>query len=401
MYRKWLSVVIVLTFLLVSFAFADCLYAQVGEAQADGRWLIPTIVISQEYDDNIFLRDIDTESDWITTVSPRIEIKPELSQHKLTIDYQGDYNYFWNFESEDNLSHTNNVNLELIYNNFRIKLDNRFRNFSDRSGSEDVNRVPRTQDHAEAKLIFEFNKLDLSLGYLFQYENYRSDSDIGAFLGAPATYQDLDRLEHTGEIETAFKLWPKTALLFSTRIGGILHRTGIKADSDYFDVLTGIRGEPSAKSTAEFKIGYRNQGYEDSIRDFSSLIAFGSLIENITPRDVVRLDFLRTSYDTIYQNNAYYEVSFFGIQYEHGFTDKINGNITLAYQLDSYPVETTDTGETKHRADDIWRAGCGLKYKTPKGLFGELKYEFLTRNSNFSVYDYKDNRATISLGIQF
>ena len=55
-----------------------------------------------------------------------------------------------------------NANLELIYNKFRIQLDNRFRHFSDRSGSEDTNRIPRTQDHANAKFIFEFNTVRIA-----------------------------------------------------------------------------------------------------------------------------------------------------------------------------------------------------------------------------------------------
>ena len=393
--KKLLSVVVVSMFLLVFFIFIDCSYAQ-EEAGAS-----VSLVLTQAYDDNIFSQDIDRKSDLITIISPGFEIAPKLGDHKLTINYQGDYNYFWNHSSGDNLNHTNDVNLKLFFNALRIELDNRFRHFSDSSGEEDVNRIPRTQDHANAKFIFEFNKLDLTIGYLFQYENYRSDRGIGNFLGAPLTYQDLDRLEHTGEIESAFKLWPKTALLLSTRFGGILHRTGGKSDSNYFDVLTGIRGEPSAKSTVEFKIGYRNQDYEDNIRSFDNVIAFGSIIENLTYRDVLRFDFLRTTYDTIYQSNAYYEVSFFGAQYEHGFTDRLSGNVAFSYQLDSYPVETTDVGETKHRADNIWKAACTLKHKTPKGYTAELGYEFLTRDSNFSAYDYKNNRIFLSLGVEF
>ncbi|MFC1709244.1 outer membrane beta-barrel protein [Candidatus Omnitrophota bacterium] len=381
--------------LLVFFILTSYSYAQ------EGTGFSASLALTQTYDDNIFSRDIDRESDLITTISPGFELAPKLGDHKLSIGYRGDYHYFWNHSSEDSLNHTNDINLELFFSKFRVELDNRFRHFSDAAGQEDVNRIPRTQDHANAKFIFEFNKLDLTLGYLFQYENYRSDRSIGAFLGAPLTYQDLDRLEHTGEVETAWKLWPKTALLFATRFGGILHRTGGKSDSDYFDILTGIRGEPSAKSTAEFKIGYRNQSYEDSINSFQSLIAFGSLIENLTYRDVLRFDFMRTSYDTIYQGNAYYEVSFFGVQFEHGFTDRFSGNVALSYQLDSYPVETTDIGQTKNRADDIWKAGCSLKHKTPKGFTAELSYEFLTRDSNFSQYDYKNNRLFLSLGVEF
>jgi len=377
------------------FVFSVSSYAQ------EGGWVIPKITLSQAYESNIFLDTIDTKSDWITTVSPALTIKPELSTHELTIGYEGAYNYFHRHNEEDNKSHTNNVNLKLNFNKFRIDLNNRFRHFSDRSGGEDVNRIPRTQDAVNARSIFEFNKLDLTFGYLYQYENYRSQRGIGNFNGEPLSYDDLDRNEQSAEIETAFKLWPKTALLFSTAYGIIEHRTGKKSDSNYIDLLTGIRGEPSAKMTAEFKLGFRNQRYEDDITDFQSLLAFGSIIEKLTYRDILRFDFLRTSYDTIYQSNAYYEVSFFGAQYEHGFTDRFSGNLALAYQLDTYPVETTEGSETKYRKDGILKPACSLKYKTPKGLFAELKHEFMVRDSNFSEFDYRDNISTLSLGIEF
>lgn len=390
---------------IVAFVFLVTCLICIGQSYAqevqEGGWLIPSIALKQTYDDNIYLQQIDRESDQITTISPGLKIVPKLSQHKLTIGYQGDYNYFWNHAKEDNRNHLNDVNLELIYNKFRVVLDNRFRNFSDRSSSDDVNRIPRTQDHANVKLIQEYNKLDLTLGYLMQYENYRSDRGIGTFQGVPLTYQDLDRVEQTGEIESAFKLWPKTALLLSTRYGIIEHRTGGKSDSKYTDVLTGIRGEPSAKMTAEFKLGYRHQRYEDNITSFKNLLAFGSIIEKLTYRDVLRFDFMRTSYDTIYQSNAYYEVNFFGVQYEHGFTDRTSGNLGLSYQLDSYPVETTEDTETRYRLDDIYRAGCSLKHKTPKGFTAELKYEFLGKDSNFSEFDYKNNVTSLRLGIEF
>lgn len=365
----------------------DYVYAQEG-------WFKPFLSVREEYDDNIYLTDTNEKSDWITTVSPGFTIEPRTTKHKFTFDYYADLKFFADCDGENNYNHTTNAEAQFLFNKVRLGFANTFRYFSEQAGSEDTNRVDRTQDYVRTLVTFDFNKLDLSLGYNYKLENYRSNAAIGAFRGQALTYKDLERNEHEGEIEAAFKLWPKTALLFSGIYGTIDHDTGKKSDSDYFDVLTGLRGQPTAKCAVEGKIGYRAQDYKDYDNDFESLIFEGSLIEDFTSRDTLRLDFLRISNETNYKDNAYYKNTFFGAGYTHGFTDKVSGSIDFSYQRNSYPTETTETGKTDKREDDFWSYGIGVSYELSKWLIADVKYEYLSRNSNFSTFDYKNNRVS-------
>ena len=163
----------------------------------------------------------------------------------------------------------------------------------------------------------------------------------------------------------------------------------------------GLRGQTTGKWGVKGKICYRNHDYDDYDDDFSSVVFNGSLIENFTPRDILRLDFLRTVYETNYKDNAYYKNTFFAAGYTHGFTDRVFGNIDFSYQRNSYPTETTEGTETAEREDDIWSSGVGLSYELPKWVTIDVRYEYTTRDSNFSTFGYNNNRVSLGLRGEF
>ncbi|MBN3038438.1 MAG: outer membrane beta-barrel protein [Candidatus Omnitrophica bacterium] len=357
----------------------------------------PFISVRQMYDDNIFLTDDDKRDDWITTVNPGFRFEPRLKKHGFYFDYLADLNFYADYDDQNNFNHLANIAGKLdITKKARIDLYDRFSYFSEQSGSEDTNRIDRTQNLGQGNLTFMFNKLDLTLGYENRYEDYRSDDAIGPLNGVPLTYNDLDRVENEGAVEAALKLWKKTALLLTMDYGTIDHDTGNKNDSDYFDFLVGLRGQPTAKCVAEARIGYRDQDYDD-FEDFSSVVFDGSIIENFTPRDSLRLDLKRTTNDTIYTDNVYFESTYIGAGYKHGFTERLFGHIGMSYQLNYYPIETTEGDQTDNREDDFWSYGAGITYVFPKNFVAELKYQFRTRDSNFSIYDYENSRINASI----
>ncbi|MFH1201404.1 MAG: outer membrane beta-barrel protein [Candidatus Omnitrophota bacterium] len=378
------------------FIFSFSIFTNLAYSQES--WIHPFLKIHEEYNDNIYLTDSDKEGDWITTVSPGFEIKPHLnSEHELTLGYLADFEYFADHAGENSENHKTDADLKLTFNDWHINFNNMFHYYVDQLRIEDTNRIPRTQDHASTKVTRTSTNMDLSLGYTYRLERYRTDEAIGSYFGQALNYRDLERDEHEGELEAALKFWPKTSLLLSGVLGTLEHRTGKKPDSDFFEILTGLRGEPTKKCTVEAKIGYRGSDYDDPADDFEGLVFRGNLTENFTERDSLRLDFVRTVEDTNYQNNAFYENSFINARYRHGFTDRIAGYIDASYQVNYYPTETTEGSETLNRDDNFWSAGASLSYDLTKWIACEIKYLFRTRDSNISGYDYNNNRISIGL----
>jgi len=262
---------------------------------------------------------------------------------------------------------------------------------------EETSRVLRTYDHASVIGTFYYPKVDVAVKTHYREERYNTDDSIGAFLGQSLTYKDLNRHEFEGEIESAWKLWPKTAFLFSGLFGEVEHETGKKSDSTFYGILTGLRGKPTSKMTVEAKTGFRSQDYTDNVTDFNSLVFYGTIIEDFTTRDILRIDFTRTPQETTFANNAYYESSYLSTSYKHGFTESFFGLLDGSYELSDYPEHVTESGKTAIRKDNYWSAGAGLIYELPKGYKIDFKYSFRKNDSNFSAYEYKNNRFMLSL----
>ncbi len=384
--------------ILLVFLFILSLLIFTNRAYSQESWIHPFAGVEEEYNDNIYLTDTGEEEDWITTVSAGVELKPQLnSQHELTLAYLAAFQYFSDNTKENSENHKTDADLKLTFNDWHINFNNMFNYYVDQLRREDTNRIPRTQDHAGAKVTRMSNKMDLSLAYTYRLEEYRTDDSIGSYFGQALTYSDLERDEQEIELEAALKFWPKTSFLLSGVYGTLEYQTGKKPDSEFFEILTGLRGQPTEKCTLEAKIGYRGSDYDDPADDFESLVFRGNLTENFTERDSLRFDFVRTAEDTNYQNNAYYENSFINARYRHGFTDRIAGYIDASYQINYYPTETTEGSETLHRDDDFWSAGTSLSYDLTKWVAFEIKYLFRTRDSNVPNYDYNNNR--ISIGV--
>src|SRR6056297_302398 len=63
--------------------------------------LTPRFSLSEEYNDNIFLRESNRESDWITTVEPGLSLDYNQRSIDLTLDYSLRYRLYKENTSED------------------------------------------------------------------------------------------------------------------------------------------------------------------------------------------------------------------------------------------------------------------------------------------------------------
>ncbi len=364
-------------------------------------WIKPILGLREEYDDNIFLDAANEKDDLLTTVTVGAQFAPQLKDHELTASYVADFQMFADNSDQNTANQTFDAEGTLHFNDWRVEANNRFRHFENRTGTEDTARVPRTTEKLKLAVIRVFNKLDVGFDYSYALENYRSDNAIGSFEGQALTYQDLDSSEHSGEVELAFHFWPKTSLLFAGRYGTLKYDTGKKSDSDYFDVLAGLRGRLFARGQIEGKVGFRTQDYKDAGSDFDSVIGNVSWTEQFSERDTLTVDFDRTTYSTIYQQNAYFQGTVVSGVFSHDFNSRVTGRLTGLYGLNEYPTATTENGKTAKREDDLWEAGVGLVYRMPKYWVMELNYAYRERSSSFDEYNYTDNRYSAAVRLEF
>ncbi|MDP8265832.1 MAG: outer membrane beta-barrel protein [Candidatus Aceula meridiana] len=395
--RNLATCLISMCFLLISTSQAN---AQ-ANAEKEKAWIYPTFSTIQEYDSNVFLDSENPNDDWVTTVVPGIALEPKLVDHKLKINYKAKYEFFGKYHKQNNVSHIGQLDSTLNFTNWKMDLNDFYIKSSDRSGAEITSRIPRTMNNADLKLTHFFNKMDLGIKYVNRFETYHSDDAIGSYQGKSLTYRDLKTDDHSGELEFALKLWPKTSLLVSERIGSLNYLTGNKSDSRYYDTLVGLKGALTGKSIAEFKIGYRHQNYEDYGEDYKGLIALGTILESFNDRNTLQFSFQRETNPTNYTDNAYYLSTFLFTEYVHGFTKRFRGKTNVSYQLNEYPTATAEEGKNINRADQLWILGAGLSYELVKWGTVNLDYTYGAKTSNFDAYDYQDNRIRLGFVLDF
>ena len=418
MFKRLLRLCLLLLLIII------ILYAT--EASAQESWILPYADVSYQYDDNIFLQRDNEEEDWITVFSPGILIEPKTDQHKFRLNYRADLKFFQDHSDETNYNHTLMGEAEFNFNKARLHFIDMFRSLKDRDrigaeeiaeassiegenfaveryqiGSDDISRVQRTQNYFNTIGTLMFDKMDLSARFKYGIERYHTTAAIGSYKGIALTYKDLDRDIYEGEIESSWKLWPKYSWLVSGVYGQVVHDTGKKPDSEYYEVLTGLRGRPTSKALVEAKIGYRGQNYDSPGEDFDSIVFKGVVLWDVTAKDTIQLDFLRTTNATVYKDNAYYTSSYLVVGHNHEFTDRIRSILDFSYQNDKYSDETTEGTKTATRDDDFFSFGAGINYDLVKYFTLGLHYENRFRNSNFSSLDYDDNRYTVKLSGSF
>ncbi|MEK6733175.1 MAG: outer membrane beta-barrel protein [Candidatus Omnitrophota bacterium] len=373
--------------IFVSLLCAPFLYAMEQEPRPEKPKLSPWGEIKLQYDDNVFLDRENKKSDFIVTLTPGVTAYLPFSDNLLKLDYHVDFNRFADNTSQNATNHYLSGNLELDWRNLTFNIYDKFSRAFERPSTEDATRVKRQDNRAGITVNFQKDRLGIQLGF----ENFKRDYITPA-------YDQYDRTEYIYSLMATHQTFSKTKLLMEYDFGDIKYdHSTTNSDSNYHQLLVGAIGELTPKTTAAIKVGTQFRNYKDSgIPEFNTLVIYSDMIHKFSDKDALKLLFTRTANESTYQNNSYYELNNVNGIYDHFFTPKLLGFVTGVYEEHTYPRESTEGAETKKRDDKYYSAGAGLKYYLQKWLTLTLQAEHIIRNSNFGVFDYRDNLITLS-----
>ena len=349
--------------------------------------IVPWGQIKLQYDDNVFLDRQNEKSDFIVTLTPGATAYLPFSNNLLTLDYHVDFNRFMQNTSQNATNHYLSGNLELNWSNLTFNIYDNFSRAFERPSTEDVTRVKRQDNRAGITANFQKDRLGIQLGF----ENFKRDYITPAF-------NQFDRTENIYSLMVTHQTFSKTKLLMEYDFGDIRYdHSTTNSDSNYHQLLVGAIGELTPKTTAAIKVGAQFRNYKDSgVPDFNTLVIYSDMMHKFSDKDALKLSFTRTAEESTYQNNSYYELNNINGTYDHFFTPKLLGFLTGMYEQHTYPHESTEGTETKNRDDKYYSAGAGLKYYLQKWLTLTLQAEHVIRDSNFSLFNYRDNLITLT-----
>ncbi len=392
--KKVYQILIFITFLSISLFFSPPSHAAEGLKFGDTDIeIIPWGEIQLQYDDNVFLDSSDEKDDFIVTLTPGISLEWPFSDHLFKLDYHISYSKYMDNSSQDATSHYLSGELDVNWRDVDFTIYDEFSYTYERPSTEDTDRVKRADNRAGIKAKFQRERLGIHLGYENFIRDYRSED----------TYDSYDRKEHIYSFMLTHQTFPKTDLLFEYDFAQVRYDdNSVRSDSDYHQFLVGATGELTPKTTATIKTGYMFRDYEDAgSTDFDSGVLYADVIHKLSGKDALKLSASRTAYESTYSTNNFYKAENVSATYDHYFTPKLLGFLTGLYQINSYPTETTEAGETKKRKDLYSSLGAGLNYYMKEWLTLTFRIDHIVRDSNFGIFDYDQNLATLSARAEF
>ena len=394
--------------------------------------ITPRVSAGVEYTDNVRLVPDNTESDYITTVTPGITLEVSGRPAGLTLDYAPSYVNYADGTYEDYWAHA--VNLDGWWQSgrhTRFELTNAFLRTEDPISDDDLTvrttRNPYTRNTANisleqqfgaenvATLGFEYSILenedptiDDSQEYVPSFEltywmNVRWGLDLSAVytraeydVPAPDVPDDFDSLY--GSLRLLHR--------FNRHITGFFGYAHTYLDYEYSDQDLLLN---------DYTIHDAFAGFEYDINDttFLSVTAhyFVRDIEDGSDDDgtPIDLDFTKTfqrgsvalnagggyNYTTVSAENLGYYVYYGGgLTADYQFTRLITGDLLGLYEWRDY--RDVPGG----REDNVFRAGGGLSFELLRWLTMRAGYLYRVVDSTDEVNNYRENRVSLLFTIE-
>ena len=359
-----------------------------------------------QFDTNVFLENEGENADLITTLDTSIGLELPVGDNEFSVDYAFTPNIFAINTDHSYIDHKVRGVALLKWTDYTLTLVDVYRFFSDRAGTEDVNRVERQNNFMRAGIAAtQFDQLAFDIGYTFGMEDFIDDRTLYTSGGEAMTYHDKDRFINVFDATASYRFLPKTTLLVENYIGLISYWNSKCSDSWYIESMLGIRGELRENLSSDFKVGFRYQEYDEApltdSKNFIGPVCTGTMAYKYTDKDVFSLRLERSVYESTFNNMNYYNVNHAGLDYTHYFNDKFSTNAFGYYQLNLYPSDATVDGVTKKRHDHLFGGGAGIRYDIQKWLSIKAGYEYRQKVSNFDIFDYVDNLVTLSGTVGF
>jgi uncharacterized protein (PEP-CTERM system associated) len=169
----------------------------------------------------------------------------------------------------------------------------------------------------------------------------------------------------------------------------------------------GLRGDLTAKTSAEVRFGAQYQDFADGTSE-TNWVARASVIWRYRDPSQVRLFVERSNnQSTFFQDvngqvlDNTYLATYGGVEVAHRFTPRLAVKAFGLVGTNDYPDQTTVGDETATRLDWIYAAGLGARYDFRRWLAVEVGYAFRMRDSNFSIFDYTENRVIASIVLTY
>ncbi len=381
----------------------------------------PRISVGNTFADNLNLTADNEECDYITTLSPGIDVSITGHLNTLSLSYTPSYASYLQFPENNTLRHNALIDISRqITRTTQLEFSNSYLYTEDPISDIDTTyrqgRNPYTTNTAALSVNNQFGLEDsIALGYEYYSLNntdatiedndyhhpsvtmnywpvanrYGTESEVGY------TKRHFDDSEDYNDIHCRLRLLRRFGPHFDVYAEYTQELTDYVSEGEDYKVyspLIGFVWDESINYSLSASFGYFFRENDHSGSDSGPL---GTIESRYTWEQGTSISISGVAgYDRASGGaenlgfNPFYDVS--GI-IAYPLSSRFQSNLFAGYRWNIYTDEIPD------RDDTIWRTGAGLTYQVLPWMIVEMNYIFRKFDSNIDTEDYVENRAEFTV----
>jgi hypothetical protein len=362
--------------------------------------LKPQFQMSETFNDNVTFRNDDTQSDFITTISPGLALQLGAKDYNFL-----ELSYFYDRLEYADLSalSTDQHRIGLVdhVSKSRLTLD----------GSDSIQflstplgggislggqRVDRTSFSDRYRLTYEFSdKTALYLQGLHTAYDYQDDLAL------------YDQRTLTGMLGFQYRAFSRAYFFGETYYGQTDTEKNLATLREYptanfIGFFIGAHGDFTERLSGTVKAGYEHRYYDDEADSLDAPVVEISLDERFTDKTVLTLSYARSENESVQFVRSPYTTDSISarLRQEIGNENRIHAILFGSYVSADY--EGNASFGVLQRQDDFLNAGLTFSYDIKLWLraFGSYNFEYLESNAA-GVLDYVVNRFTAGVELGY
>jgi hypothetical protein len=358
--------------------------------RSGGFMILPTISISEFYDDNILASDSNTRDDLITDIEPAIIVKSDWNRHALKIHGSADVAFYASNSDENFQDYEVGVSGRfdalrdiILTGGFGYAALHESRSSADDAGGAEPGLYSLAT--AEVGIFNRFNRFSVSAKAGFK----RYDFDDVVVSGVVSNQDDRDRDRIDVTLRGGYEIVPGyqgflRLNLNDTDYVDSTDDTGVMRGSDGYEAVAGVRIDLSGLTYGDIFAGYISHDYVDSSLVTIEGVTLGvDLTWNMTELTTIQVTLARSISETTQSSTSGTFDTEFDVSVDHELLRHLILSARAGYEYQEF--------EGTSREDKYLRFGIGAKYLVNRNLNIVFDYDFDRRSSDAADSDYTEN----------
>lgn len=362
-------------------------------------FLFPTLTNGLTYNDNIFASHSDAQSDFIYTLTPRVDARSDWNQHALNLTAGGRFGFYFDETGENYKDAFASASGKLDITSATVLRGNvsAVREHEERGDPDEVGGIEPTIFYTYAAGLqgsHRFNRVTLSVGGDIRYIDYE---DTAGTLGS-LDNDDRDRVQYRPGVRAAYEFSPGYSAF--VRAEGDMRRyeqtvdnAGFKRDSHGYDIVGGATLDLTGLLFGDFFAGVRQRYFDDDRFDSITGPVVGSTLTWVpTGLTTVNLKIDNQVIESTGLNTSGYVSTGIDLGVDHELLRNLILNASVGFRYDDF--------EGIDRTDKFVTGTVGADYLMNRYLTLGARYTFSARDSDAAGADYMRNLIALILTAQ-